>query len=251
MIRNFQRLYVGEDREDVINDTLYCISLMRHYGAPSRLLDFTYSKDVATYFGLEDAFDTPPTRKDEKPDYEANRSLAIWCVDADYLKSRIKKIYPTLYQNSLKPRKDDNKRNDKTFVDLYMANAGDFVHSDNPVKLHQRLDIQHGVFLCPGNVAKSFMQNLKNLYDGENKEWIFKFRCELSPVELRDALEDFRHKTITRQSLLPGPDGFAESMKYKLTLFYDVYESRRKSGATYPFSNKPQKPKPPKKAVKP
>jgi len=149
MIRNFQRLYVGEDREEVISDTLYCISLMRHYGAPSRLLDFTYSKDVATYFGLEYAFETVPLGTDGKPDYDANRSLAIWCVNAGVLDSQIEKKYPKLYKNSLKPRKDDSKRNDKTFVGLYMANAGKFVRSDNPVKLHQRLDIQQGVFLCP------------------------------------------------------------------------------------------------------
>ena len=28
MIRHFQRLYNGEDRKDVVEDTLYCISLM-------------------------------------------------------------------------------------------------------------------------------------------------------------------------------------------------------------------------------
>ncbi|MEW6033969.1 MAG: FRG domain-containing protein, partial [Chloroflexota bacterium] len=84
MIRNFRRLYSGEDREDVADDTLYCISLMRHYGAPSRLLDFTYSKDVAMYFGIEYAFDNPPVGEDKRPVYDANRSLAIWCINRDY-----------------------------------------------------------------------------------------------------------------------------------------------------------------------
>lgn len=229
MIRNFQRLYNAEDRKDVVEDKLYCVSLMRHYGAPSRLLDFTYSKDVAMYFGIECAFNNTPRPKDERPDYYADRSLAIWCINTDYLELKIKK-YPNLYQMYLNRRQDDAKRNDDTFIDLYMRNTGNFVGSENPLRLHQRLDIQHGVFLCPGNVAKSFMQNLSYFTNGSNKTWILKLTCELSPIKLRDLLEEFRRKTITRQSLIPGLDGFAQSMRYKLAMFKDIYESRKKLG---------------------
>src|SRR5205823_11959746 len=35
------------------DDTLAWMALMRHYGAPSRLLDFTYSLFIATYFAAE------------------------------------------------------------------------------------------------------------------------------------------------------------------------------------------------------
>jgi hypothetical protein len=63
MIREFARVYDGDDREKVQNDTLYCLSLMRHYGAPSRLLDFTYSMYVAIYFALECASDNVPKKR--------------------------------------------------------------------------------------------------------------------------------------------------------------------------------------------
>ena len=46
----FIRIYDGDDRQLVQKDKLYCLSLMRHYGAPNRLLDVTYSKHVALYF---------------------------------------------------------------------------------------------------------------------------------------------------------------------------------------------------------
>jgi len=226
MIRNFQRLYTGDDRKDVIEDKLYCISLMRHYGAPTRLLDFSYSKDVAMYFAIESAFDNVPEGKDGRPDYDANRSFAIWCIDTEYTDFQIKEKYPELYQTYLDRSTNDNTRNDNTFIPLYMNNTGDFVQSENPQRLHQRLDIQNGVFLCPGNVAKSFMQNLSCLFDRDSKSKIKKFTCELSTTRLSDLLDNFRTKTITRQSLLPGPDGFAQSMKYKLALFKRIYESR-------------------------
>ncbi len=229
MIRNFQRLYSGEDRKDVVEDELYCISLMRHYGAPSRLIDFTYSKDVAMYFGIECAFDNVSLGKDREPAYDKKRGLAIWCINTDYTDSQINEKYPDLYLTHLGRSANDVMRDNVTFQTLYKNNTGDFVQSENPVKLHHRLDIQHGVFLCPGNVTISFMKNLSNLVDSNSKSKIIKFTCELSPTELRDLLEEFRKKTITRQSLLPGPDGFAQSMKYKLVLFKNICEGRDKA----------------------
>lgn len=233
MIRHFRRLYNGEDRKDVIEDTLYCISLMRHYGAPTHLLDFTYSKDVAIYFALECAYDTVPPKKDklEEPDYDIDRTFAVWCVDTKALDTGIEaKPEVNMYT---KCRVFDKKRNDTTFLPLYMKNKYGFVSVENPVRLHQRLDIQHGVFLCPGNVSKSFMDNLRSLYNGKNREWIYKFVCKLTPDKLQETLEDFRDKTITRQSLLPGLDGFAKSMNYQLSFFKYLYKERKEAGA-YP-----------------
>ena len=43
LIREFRRSYTGPDYHFVDTDTLYCMALMRHHGAPVRLLDFTYS----------------------------------------------------------------------------------------------------------------------------------------------------------------------------------------------------------------
>ena len=39
--------------EHTDDDILYWLSLMRHFGAPTRLLDFTYSFFIATFFALE------------------------------------------------------------------------------------------------------------------------------------------------------------------------------------------------------
>ena len=53
MIREFQRKYEGIDSQIVFNDTLYCLSLMQHYGCPTRLLDSTYSPYIAAFFAVE------------------------------------------------------------------------------------------------------------------------------------------------------------------------------------------------------
>jgi hypothetical protein len=53
IVRDFRRHYDATDRGLILDDTLYCMALMRHHGAPTRLLDCTYSPYVAAFFALE------------------------------------------------------------------------------------------------------------------------------------------------------------------------------------------------------
>ncbi len=58
MLFNFKRIahqYVEASNMPQENDNLEWIGLLRHYGVPSRLLDFSYSFYIATYFAIEGA----------------------------------------------------------------------------------------------------------------------------------------------------------------------------------------------------
>src|SRR4051794_14736275 len=61
MLRDFRRQYADHDVALVRDDTLYCLALMQHFGAPTRLLDFTYSPFLAAFFALEKAKVNPPS----------------------------------------------------------------------------------------------------------------------------------------------------------------------------------------------
>ena len=56
------------------------LALMRHHGAPTRLLDFTYSPYVAAYFAFEDA--------------EPRDSVAIWAVNTSWCAEASRYKYP-------------------------------------------------------------------------------------------------------------------------------------------------------------
>ncbi len=212
MIREFKRLYDGNDRDRIEKDTMYALSVMRHHGAPTRLLDFTYSKYVGIYFALEYANDND-MEKDKK-------SCAIWCINTEWLKCAIKEIYQI--RGLIEKRDKDEGRIDETFKPLYLENKYDFVGWENPLALHQRLHIQQGTFLCPGNIGKSFMGNLKKLKGWEKKSSIMKIVCRLSVSDLHKAFDECRRMNISRESLFPGLDGFAQSMKYHMYFYKNL-----------------------------
>jgi len=107
-----------------------------------------------------------------------------------------------------------------------MNNKYTLVRPENPIGLHERLHLQQGVFLCPGNMTISFGDNLKALDGWDNKNNVRKIVCRLDIEHLRKALEKCRRMNISRESLFPGLDGFAQSMKYHLHFYRDLFDLR-------------------------
>lgn len=211
MVRQFARVYDGTDKEKVQEDKLYCLSLMRHFGAPTRLLDFTYSRYVAIYFALEYAYE------------DENGGAAIWCIDMPELVNKVKAKIPSIAELIDKRGKDETRDN-STFEELYMNHTYTFACWENPVQVHRRLHLQQGVFLCPGNIRKSFEDNLSNLYEqptGDICKVIFK------PDDLSVAFKKYYRMNLTRESLFPGLDGFAQSMQYQIWLYRKLDDWRK------------------------
>lgn len=221
LVRQFRRVYDGNDSYKVQEDNLYCLSLMRHYGAPTRLLDFTYSRYVAVYFALEYAY-----KSSSKDDSFKKKEASIWCINLPSLEDKVKKTFPGIAE-TIDSRSEDKKRNDKTFEKLYVNNKNDFVCWENPIQLHTRLHLQQGVFLCPSNVKKPFLINLCSPYEEKTKD-IIKIPIKLDPKELREGFKKYYRMNLTRESLFPGLDGFADSMNYQFWLYRNLDYWRRR-----------------------
>lgn len=221
MIRQFQRTYDGSDQNEVKTDTLYCLSVLQHYGGPTRLLDFTYSKYVGIYFATEYANDNKLI--------DNQKCFAIWCINTKWLDD-MEKAFAKIdseAKNLIKQRREDDNRNDDTYKKLYSDKFA-FVGWENPLGLHKRLHLQQGVFLCPDNITKPFEKNLKELQGWSERDNVRKVECQMDKQELHKFLEGNQRMNISRESLFPGPDGFAQSMKYQLPYHLKLWHYRHK-----------------------
>ncbi|MCI0565102.1 MAG: FRG domain-containing protein, partial [Nitrososphaera sp.] len=147
LLRRFKRQchhYIPDVPDE--QDHLEWLALMQHHGTPTRLLDWTYSFFVALFFALDDA---------------DKNCCAIWALNTDWMKRPFESVL-TSYREVLDKWTCDAAilqpdTFDKIFLrDSPIALAG----AVTPQRMNQRLVIQQGTFLCPGDVSKSFETNL-------------------------------------------------------------------------------------------
>jgi len=146
MIRDFRRRYPDQADAAIHKDTLYCLALMQHHEAPTRLIDWTYSPFVAAKFAAGE---------------EGTRDAAIWCLNTEWCQKTAEA--DPVVGNVLKMRADDAFRNDLTFRRIYLDAQRPFVCLENPLRLNQRLVLQRGIFLCPGDISVGFQQNIEQM----------------------------------------------------------------------------------------
>jgi hypothetical protein len=90
LLYEFKRNYpvFARSVEVEFDDTLYWISLMRHYGAPTRFLDFTYSFFIASFFALERPAESG-RGKNGNPEYHP---AAVWAINKGWLTEHMRRL---------------------------------------------------------------------------------------------------------------------------------------------------------------
>lgn len=170
---------------------------MQHHGAPTRLMDWTYSIMIATYFAVENA----------------TTDSAVWEIDTAWLLDTTKKYlsrkgveYKSLAVHTGRVSEEDAI---KRFKDIYLSSTMQFVRITSPYYKDERLTAQQGVFTCPGDVSATFMENLIAMEGGSDA--IVKY---IIPLTLRrQMLYQLFAANIGRFTLFPGLDGFANTLR--------------------------------------
>jgi hypothetical protein len=184
------------------------LALMRHYGAPTRLLDWTYSFYVALFFAVE----------------EAETESAVWALNIKWIERRIEEQHPDSWKRVGTEGDDPNARRFKTFKEVFLAKEKGFVINMNSYNQNERQVIQQGTFLCPGNIECSFEDNLLALADGDSFDNnLIKYAITGKAEERRNILRHLHRMNMNRATLFPGLDGFAQSLKTRL-LFPQLLE---------------------------
>lgn len=204
LIDDFRRTVAVHDSQiPASNDPQETLALMQHHGAPTRLLDWSYSPFVATYFALE----------------SSTGVSAVWAINGDWLEEQANRVVPSFHPDLPEPAQYDKTRDTDTFLKLFMphllgpsSSPGRFVYTVNPRVLNAWLSIQQGVFTAVGDVSGTFSDNISHFSDiGQN---LVKVVIQ-KPVG-RAVLSLLHRMGISRASLYPGLDGFAWSLRTKM-----------------------------------
>jgi hypothetical protein len=231
IIRDFQRKYPqSAPAHFPYEDTFWWLSLMRHHGAPTRLLDWTYSPYVAAYFALEKMLSKPEKKGSE-------RKGIVWIIDRDWLDQESQKRIMQIYEENggakklVQSLKDSQPYGFRKLIELSQKES--FACVLNPWQLNERLAIQQGIFLCHVNITKSFISNLKSMPHYEKN--VRKVFLTLGMDEMEQAFDHLYRMNITHATLFPGLDGYAHTFNTRFKFFCKETEEGKNKIECYSY----------------
>jgi hypothetical protein len=180
------------DDAAVLSNDLRCLALMQHYGAPTRLLDFTKSPFVAAFFALESAV----------------CDSAVYALNTPRLWNAGPASNPEFNRDHIDPRQDGN------FERYYLQNTNAILWIGEPTEMDRRLVAQSGTMVVPG------------MLDRPLDEILDQYRCDeelirkivLPPRVREEAMKSLYRMNITHATLFPDLEGLARSIRLELEI---------------------------------
>ena len=186
-----------------LNDSFQWLALMQHHGAPTRLLDLTWSPYVAAFFALE----------------RATEDAAVWALFPAKINYQ-----PELWIRGKKlislQKKGPWVRGN--FERYFLPGDIPFVVIGEPQIMNRRLIAQSGTFAMPGVLDEPLESILVDYPDSD--KIIVKLTIETRRVR-SEAMRELYNMNITHATLFPDLDGLARSLAYELE-FHWAFDTR-------------------------
>ena len=160
--------------------------LMRQYGAPTRLLDWTWSPYVGVYFAVKECSD---------------EDGALWYYDHQGLVNAVRKAFEQINIAEIEQRaiKTDYDPNKPRMLNLFPR-----------MRISERLFRQQGLFSVCDNILMDHAEALTRL-DSATSEGIDLTKAIIKKNAKQQFLKNLEAMNITAASLLPGMEGLAAS----------------------------------------
>lgn len=195
LFKSKYHIYNGSEHEP--KSKLAWLSVMQHYGAPTRLIDFTESPYVALYFALE-AYN-PLLRND----------LAIYAIDYNSIMDESLAYISRRDSSFKKTRHEIIGKQDELFDDVVDRFSYEVVWITEPLELNARIDRQSGTFLISGDKERRIEDLLSN--DMYKNVQIIKF---IIPNEIYENIYALLRKmNINAKTIYGDLGGLAKSIK--------------------------------------
>jgi hypothetical protein len=195
LFKSKYHIYNGNEHEP--KSKLAWLSVMQHYGDPTRLIDFTESPYIALYFALE-AYD--PLLKND---------LSIYAIDYNAIMDESLAYISKRDSSFKKTRNEIIGRQDELFDDVVDRFSYEVVWITEPLELNARIDRQSGTFLISGDKEKRIEDLLTN--EMYSEVLIKKFIIPSSIYENIYAL--LRKMNINAKTIYGDLGGLAKSIK--------------------------------------
>lgn len=187
------------------DDDFQWLALMQHHGAPTRLIDFTWSPYVAAFFALE----------------RATGDAAVWALNPARISSGGIRRSPKskkrpITSPAMDPRLPGN------FARYFLKGDHEFIWLGEPDIMNRRLIAQSGTFVLPGVLDRPVEEIVPEYPDP--KQMMAKFILP-APQVRETGLRELYRMNITYATLFPDLDGLARSLGFELE-FHWAYNPR-------------------------
>lgn len=188
-------------------NTFEWLALMQLHGAPTRLLDFTWSPYVAAFFALE----------------RATHAAAVWALNPP---SVYNGRAGSIYKSSQKKEAGISSWINSNFEKYFLNQQESIVLIGEPYRMNQRLIAQSGTFVISAALHRPIEEMLTEDSDPGS---LVKFVLDTRKVR-KEAMESLYRMNITNATLFPDLDGLARSLAFELEYNwqFDPVNNRRK-----------------------